>query len=64
MVWVLWALDWGVFAPLAGRGGWRWLGLTVLVAGGIFAYCVAGQMFSAFDLRELLGGLRGRGAEK
>jgi putative peptidoglycan lipid II flippase len=60
MVAVLWALHWGVYAPLAGRGGWRWLGLAVLVAGGFFSYGAAGQMLSAFDLRELLGGLRRR----
>jgi putative peptidoglycan lipid II flippase len=60
MVAVLWALHWGVYAPLAGRSGWRWLGLAVLVAGGFFSYGAAGQMLSAFDLRELLGGLRRR----
>jgi len=60
MVAVLWALHWGVYAPLAGRSGWRWLGLAMLVAGGFFAYGAAGQLLSAFDLREMLGGLRRR----
>ena len=58
MVVVLLALDRAVFAPLAARGGWRWLGLAVLVAGGFFSYGAAGQIVGAFDLRELLGGVR------
>ena len=51
MVAALLALEAGVFARLA--GGWRWAGLGVLVAGGMAAYGVAGQLTGAFDVRAL-----------
>ena len=51
MVAALLALEAGLFARLA--GGWRWAGLGVLVAGGMAAYGVAGQLTGAFDVRAL-----------
>jgi putative peptidoglycan lipid II flippase len=58
MVAVLLALHRGVFVPLAGSGAGRWLGLAALVAGGFFSYGAAAQLLGAFDLKELLVGLR------
>ena len=51
---VLWGLEASVFAQLSARAGWRWLGLFVLVTGGLAAYGAAGQMLGAFDLRARL----------
>jgi hypothetical protein len=53
--------------PLFAAGGQvlRFIGLGVLVGGGMAAYGVAGQAFGAFDAREMLGRLarrRGRTA--
>jgi hypothetical protein len=36
-----------------GGHGLRWLGLAVLVGGGMAAYAVAGQLLGAFDMREV-----------
>ncbi|MCW3474610.1 murein biosynthesis integral membrane protein MurJ [Limobrevibacterium gyesilva] len=55
MVAALWGLDHAVFAPLAGLSGLRWAGLAALVAGGLAAYGVAGQLVGAFDLRAMAG---------
>jgi putative peptidoglycan lipid II flippase len=43
-------------------GVMRYVGLVVLVAGGGLAYGVAGELFGAFRLRELMGRLRRRRA--
>ncbi len=53
MVAVLVALRSLVFVPLAGGHLLRWVGLGVLVAGGVLAYGVVGQAIGAFDLRSL-----------
>jgi len=57
---VLWLLEDGVYVPLAAHGGLRWLGLAVLVGGGLAAYGVAGQVLGAFDVRDILGRLARR----
>jgi putative peptidoglycan lipid II flippase len=61
MVGVLLALQRTMYAPLATTGV-RWLGLGALIAGGLAAYGIAGQLLGAFDLREMIGGLRRRRA--
>ncbi len=62
MMAVLWVMQNTVYPALnTGRGnGLRWLGLTLLVGGGLAAYGVAGQVLGAFDLREVLGRLARR----
>ena len=50
---VLVALRSLVFVPLAGGHLLRWVGLGVLVAGGVLTYGVVGQAIGAFDLRSL-----------
>ena len=62
MVAVLWALRETLFASLdTGSGfGLRWLGLGLLVGGGLAAYGLAGQVFGAFDVREVAMRLRPR----
>ena len=50
---VLLALERGVYAPLATTGGARWLALGILIAGGLAAYGIAGQVAGAFDLGEV-----------
>jgi putative peptidoglycan lipid II flippase len=50
---VLLALERGVYAPLATTGGARWLALGSLIAGGLAAYGIAGQVAGAFDLGEV-----------
>jgi hypothetical protein len=54
MMAVLWGLDAIAYAPLRGMAGWRWLGLGVLVTGGLVAYGAVGQVAGAFDLRTML----------
>ena len=53
MVAVLLVLERTEFAALAAHGVLRWLGLALLVAGGIAAYGAAGQLLGAFDLRTM-----------
>jgi putative peptidoglycan lipid II flippase len=49
---LLFALQNTVFAALAGHGQvLRFLGLAILVGGGMATYGVAGQLFGAFDVR-------------
>lgn len=62
MVAMLLALERAMHAPVAAMGGVRWLALGALIAGGLAVYGVAGQLFGAFDLREMAGGLRRRRA--
>jgi putative peptidoglycan lipid II flippase len=62
MVAVLLALEHMVFQPLAGLSGWRWAGLAVLVAGGLAAYGMAGQILGAFTLRDTFARLGRRRA--
>jgi putative peptidoglycan lipid II flippase len=40
-----------------GGMGLRWIGLGVLVGGGLGVYFLAGQVFGAFDMREVAGRL-------
>ncbi len=54
MMAVLWALDAAVYQPVRQMAGWRWLGLGLLVTGGLLAYAAAGQLLGAFDLRAML----------
>jgi putative peptidoglycan lipid II flippase len=54
MMALLWALDIAAYQPLHALPGWRWLGLALLVTGGLAAYGLAGQLIGAFDLRALL----------
>jgi putative peptidoglycan lipid II flippase len=61
MACVLWELQRVVYAPVA-MSGLKWVGLAVLVAGGMIAYFGAGQLTGAFDLRLVLGRLRRRRA--
>jgi putative peptidoglycan lipid II flippase len=53
----LWAglLVWG---PLLGLPGWKFLGLAILVLGGIAVYGILGQMLGAFRLSEFRRALR------
>jgi putative peptidoglycan lipid II flippase len=60
MVAALLALNHAVFIPLEPIGLLRWVGLGVLVGGGMLAYGLAGQILGAFDLRELAGRRRQR----
>jgi putative peptidoglycan lipid II flippase len=62
MVAVLLTLQRTMYAPVAAMGGVRWLALGALIAGGLAAYGIAGQLLGAFDLREMAGGLRRRRA--
>lgn len=50
-----------VYTPLA-MGPLRWVGLAILVGGGMAVYGVAGQALGAFDLRVVLARLRRRRA--
>jgi hypothetical protein len=63
---VLFGLQETVFPALAHHGqAARFLGLGILVGGGMAAYGAAGQALGAFDFRETLGRLgrrRGRAA--
>ena len=62
MVAVLWTMQRTVYATLdtGGGNGLRWLGLVLLVGGGLAAYGVAGQALGAFDLREVAARLARR----
>ena len=56
MVGVLWAMQHSVYAALdtGGGHGLRWLGLGLLVAGGMAVYGLAGQVLGAFSIRDVL----------
>jgi putative peptidoglycan lipid II flippase len=58
---VLWYGEDTVFAAAGSVAGLRWGALAVVVAGGMAAYGIAGQMLGAFDGRELLRMARRRG---
>jgi putative peptidoglycan lipid II flippase len=58
MVVALLVLNRMVFVPVEGGGLLRWVGLGVMVGGGMLAYGLAGQVIGAFNLRELAGGRR------
>ncbi len=58
MVGALLGLQAWVFDGLG--GGWRWLGLAVLVGGGGLVYGVSGEVIGAFHLREMVRSLRRR----
>ncbi|MDE2199306.1 MAG: murein biosynthesis integral membrane protein MurJ [Rhodospirillales bacterium] len=53
------AIDRLVYAPLAGQGVLRWLGLAALIGGGMLVYAAAGQLLGAFDAAALLRRRRG-----
>ena len=59
---VLWGMTGSVYAALdtGGGHGLRWLGLALLVGGGMLAYGAAGQGLGAFDLREVVARLARR----
>ena len=59
---VLWGMRGTMYAALdtGGGNGLRWLGLAVLVGGGLAAYGAAGQALGAFDVREIIGRLARR----
>ncbi len=54
MVAALWALDIVSYQKMRLLPGWRWLGLGLLVTGGLVAYGAAGQLLGAFNLRTML----------
>jgi putative peptidoglycan lipid II flippase len=41
-----------VWGPLLGLPGWKFVGLGILVGGGILVYALLGQWFGAFRLAE------------
>jgi putative peptidoglycan lipid II flippase len=49
---VLWTVQDTLFAAVGGMHGLRWLALAALVAAGLAAYALAGQVLGGFDLRE------------
>ena len=59
MVAVLWAMQRSVYAALdtGGGHGLRWIGLALLVSGGMAAYGLAGQMLGAFSVQDVLARL-------
>ncbi|MGI4940482.1 MAG: murein biosynthesis integral membrane protein MurJ [Janthinobacterium lividum] len=61
MALVLWYGEDTVFAAAGSVAGLRWGALAVVVAGGMAAYGLAGQLLGAFDGRELLRMVRRRG---
>ncbi len=56
MVAALWAMQHSVYVALdtGGGHGLRWLGLALLVTGGMLAYGLAGQALGAFSIGEVL----------
>ena len=60
MATALWAANAVVFVPSEEVRGLRWAGLGALVALGLGAYGLAGQVLGAFDVRELRDRLRRR----
>jgi putative peptidoglycan lipid II flippase len=61
MAGVLFIMKGQAFDPAAAPA-LRWLGLGILIGGGMATYFVAGQLTGAFDLRTVLGRLRRRRA--
>jgi putative peptidoglycan lipid II flippase len=57
---VLWTVQHTVFAALGTAHGMRYAALGLLVAAGLVAYGVAGQVLGGFDFREAARALRGR----
>ncbi len=57
---VLWGLQHTMFEALDHRGALRWLGLALLVGGGLAVYGLGGQALGAFDVRDTLGKLARR----
>jgi putative peptidoglycan lipid II flippase len=66
MAGTLWVTQRWLFGPGdLGRGhGWRWAALAALVALGLGAYLVAGQVFGAFDARDAVRLLSRRGLRR
>ncbi len=62
MALALWLIEDRVFSVVEGMRGLRWVGLVLLVAGGMAAYFGSGLLIGAFHARELLGLLRRRRA--
>ena len=56
----LWGIEDRVFAMVEEMRGLRWIGLAVLVCGGMAAYFATGLLIGAFRMEELLGLLRRR----
>jgi putative peptidoglycan lipid II flippase len=61
---VLLAVQRTVFDRVAGTHGLRWAALALLVAAGVAAYGVAGQLLGGFDLRETVAALVRRRRKK
>jgi putative peptidoglycan lipid II flippase len=57
---VLWTVQHTLFAAVASVHGLRWAALALLVAAGLAAYGVAGQMLGGFDLRAAIAGVTRR----
>ena len=57
---VLWAVQATVFAAIGSSPGLRWAALTLLVASGLAAYGLAGQLLGGFDIREAVAMVRRR----
>jgi putative peptidoglycan lipid II flippase len=55
-----WGIEHTVFAALAHDHLLRWVGLAVLVGGGLAAYVVVAELVGACNLREMAGQLRRR----
>jgi putative peptidoglycan lipid II flippase len=47
-----------VWGPLLGLPGWKYVGLAILVGGGILVYAILGQLLGAFRLGEFRRALR------
>ena len=47
-----------VWGPLLGLPGWTYVGLAILVGGGIIVYAILGQLMGAFRIREFRSALR------
>ena len=54
---VLWALML-IIGPMLGMGAWRYLGVTILVIGGMAAYFAIGAMIGAFRISDFKGAMR------
>jgi putative peptidoglycan lipid II flippase len=57
---VLWGVQNTLFAAMPATHGLRWVGLGLLVASGLAAYGVVGEVLGAFNLREAAATLRRR----
>jgi putative peptidoglycan lipid II flippase len=47
-----------VWGPLLGLPGWKYVGLAILVGGGIVVYAILGQFLGAFRIREFRSAMR------